>query len=652
MNVNPFKTRYAVLYAFALFFITASALLRITFIYISFGETQLTLASSAIILFKGLVFDFGVVLYFSILYSIYLLVLPQRFNRSGFNKVCSFAMVFLMILFASFSFFAEFTFWREFESRFNFIAVDYLVYTYEVVNNINESYPLSYLISAVAVISLFVLWLFIINKKFQDSFNSNSRFKYRLIHTVVLGLLVTVYILFIDNSWAERGRNRYQNELSKAGIYSFFSAFKNNELNYSQFYALLNDRDAFRIARKLIQEPGAEFTVSPEAIRRNIKASGGEQLLPNVIMVVLESFSADFMGQFGNNTQLTPVLDSLADRSILFTNMYATGTRTVRGMEALSLAVPPTPGNSIVRRKNNKQLSTIGSIFRSKGYKTTFFYGGDGYFDNMNQYFGSNGFDIVDRGRKLTVGDNYTASRRTIQDKDVNFENAWGICDQDLYNTVIKDADGKFSKNQPFYDFVMTTSNHRPFTYPEGKVDIPSGSSREGAVKYTDYAIGEFLKLAKTKPWFNNTVFIFVADHCASSAGKNEIDVAKYHIPAMVYNLPRTVPSKLNQVCSQIDLYPTLFSFLNWSYQSNIYGKNILDSNYVQRAWVATYQKLGYMKNDSLVILSPKKKVESVFYDRSTNEQKEIKVSKTLVDEAISYYQTAYYLYSKGGLKE
>src|SRR5690606_29504469 len=125
----------------------------------------------------------------------------------------------------------------------------------------------------------------------------------------------------------------------------------------------------------------------------------------------------------------------------------------------------------------------------------------------------------------------------------------------------IKDADGKFSKNQPFYDFVMTTSNHRPFTYPEGKVDIPSGSSREGAVKYTDYAIGEFLKLAKTKPWFNNTVFIFVADHCASSAGKNEIDVAKYHIPAMVYNLPRTVPSKLNQVCSQIDLYPTLFSF-------------------------------------------------------------------------------------------
>ena len=213
MNVNPFKTRYAVLYAFALFFIIASALLRITFIYISFGETLLTLASSAIILFKGLVFDFGVVLYFSILYSIYLLVLPQRFNRSGFNKVFSFAMVFLMILFASFSFFAEFTFWREFESRFNFIAVDYLVYTYEVVNNINESYPLPYLISAVAVISLFVLWLFIINKKFQDSFNSNSRFKYRLIHTVVFGLLVTVYILFIDNSWAERGRNRYQNEL-------------------------------------------------------------------------------------------------------------------------------------------------------------------------------------------------------------------------------------------------------------------------------------------------------------------------------------------------------------------------------------------------------------------------------------------------------
>jgi phosphoglycerol transferase MdoB-like AlkP superfamily enzyme len=652
ITFNPFKSRYAVLYAFALFFMAASLLLRIVFVYLSLEETDLTLKSAVSILFKGLVFDFGVVLYFSLLYSMYLLLLPQKYNKSSFNRVISYIMVFLMILIAVFSFFAEFTFWGEFESRFNFIAVDYLIYTYEVINNINESYPLPYLITGVIGITAAVLLLFIKSNTFNSSFMSCTRLNLRLGHSLALAMLIGIYALAVDNSWAEKGENRYQNELSKAGIYSFFSAFRNNELNYEQFYSLISNKQAFAIAREMLKEPGSSYIGMPESIRKKVSSSQTKQQLPNVIMVVIESFSADFMGQFGSKQNLTPVLDSLADRSLLFTNMYATGTRTVRGMEALSLAVPPTPGNSIVRRKNNKQLSTIGSIFRSKGYSTTFYYGGDGYFDNMNQYFGSNGFDIVDRGRRLTIGDDYKTQRRRISDSEVSFENAWGISDQDLYSAVIKDADAKFTAGRPFYNFVMTTSNHRPFTYPDGKIDIPSGLNREGAVKYTDFAIGQFLKQAKAKPWFKNTVFIFVSDHCASSAGKNEIDVAKYHIPAIVYNLRNTAPAHLEKICSQIDLYPTLFSVLNWSYTGNNYGKNILDSSYVPRTLMATYQKLGYMKNDSLVILSPRRKVESFLYNTLSNGQKKQKVSQHLISEAIAYYQTAYYLYSKGGLKE
>ncbi|WGQ10787.1 LTA synthase family protein [Pedobacter gandavensis] len=557
-----------------------------------------------------------------------------------------------MILIAVFSFFAEFTFWGEFESRFNFIAVDYLIYTYEVINNINESYPLPYLIVGVVAITVTILLIIIRSGSFSDSFRSNTRFRFRITHSVSMWLVIAIYAMAIDNSWAEKSENRYQNELSKAGVYSFFSAFKNNELNYQQFYSLLSDEQAFAITRDLLKTSGSSFIGSTQSIRKKVTATPGLQNSPNVIMIVLESFSADFMGKFGNEQSITPVLDSLADQSLFFTNMYATGTRTVRGMEALSLAVPPTPGNSIVRRKNNKQLSTIGSIFANKGYKTTFFYGGDGYFDNMNQYFGNNGFNIVDRGRKLAIGDDYKTDRKRIANSEVNFENAWGISDEDLYGAVIKDADAKFSAKQSFYNFVMTTSNHRPFTYPKGKIDIPSGLNRDGAVKYTDYAIGQFLKKARTKPWFSNTVFIIISDHCASSAGKNEIDVDKYHIPAMIYNLPGASPSRVEKVCSQIDLYPTLFSVLNWSYTNNNYGLNVLDSNYTPRALIATYQKLGYMRNDSLVILSPRRKVESFYYNRSSNEQYPQKVSDQLIKEAISSYQTAYHLYSKGGLKK
>ncbi len=555
-----------------------------------------------------------------------------------------------MVLISLFSFFAELTFWQEFESRFNFIAVDYLIYTFEVINNINESYPLPILISYVLLVTLIVIILFRKFGAFSKSFNSRTSFKHRLVFTGVLWSLGAIYIISVKNDWAESSPNRYQNELSKAGTYSFFAAFKNNELNYQQFYALLDNKTAFSLIREELKEPESSFIENGESILRTVSRAENSQM-PNVIMITIESFSADFMSHFGNTQNLTPVLDSIAEKSLLFTNMYATGTRTVRGMEALSLAVPPTPGNSIVRRPHNENLSTIGEIFRQKGYSTSFFYGGDGYFDNMNQYFSSNGFNIIDRGRNISVGDNYKTHRTIISDKQVTFENAWGICDGDLYNAVIDNVDRSFAKGKPFYNFVMTTSNHRPFTYPSGAVDIPSGSGREGAVKYTDYAIGDFLRKIKTKPWFKNTVIIFVADHCASSAGKNEIDISKYHIPCMIYNLPQGNNGKIDKMCSQIDLYPTLFNILGWQYRSNLFGKNVLSTSYSPRIVLGTYQKLAYMKQDSLVILSPQKKVETYLYNKSQNLQTPTSLPKTLVEQAIAYYQTAYFLFKNGKLR-
>jgi phosphoglycerol transferase MdoB-like AlkP superfamily enzyme len=270
---------------------------------------------------------------------------------------------------------------------------------------------------------------------------------------------------------------------------------------------------------------------------------------------------------------------------------------------------------------------------------------------NMNQYFGSNGFNIIDRGKRISVGDNYKSKRYTIPDKSVNFENAWGICDGDLYDAVINDADLNYRSGKPFYNFVMTTSNHRPFTYPDGKIDIPSKSGRDGAVKYTDYAIGEFVRKIQSKPWFENTVIIFVADHCASSAGKNEIDIAKYHIPCIIYHLKGVKNKKIDKLCSQIDIYPTFLNLLGWDYTSNLYGKDVVSDNYSPRAVLGTYQKLAYLDNKSLVILSPQKTTETYVYDFKTNEQRIARVSPATVNKAIAYYQTAYLLYKRGGLK-
>ena len=300
----------------------------------------------------------------------------------------------------------------------------------------------------------------------------------------------------------------------------------------------------------------------------------------------------------------------------------------------------------------NAGLFTIGEVFEQKGYERNFFYGGDGYFDNMNSFFGGNGFNIVDRGRGFLLDKSILTKRTNIDDDEVTFENAWGVCDEDIYNKVLKEADRAYGAGQPFFDFVMTTSNHKPYTYPEGKIDIPSGTGRNGAVKYTDYAIGEFLRKAKGKPWFANTVFVIMADHCASSAGRWELDVQNYQIPALIYNLPQKNTGKINNLCSQIDMFPTLFGLLGWDYTSNLFGKDVLQMTpEEERAFIGNYRKLGLLKGNQVMVLGDQKNANFYDWDPSDNSLKSIPTDRAFLDEAISWYQVADFLYSNGGLK-
>ena len=645
-----FNSRYSLAFAFIALFVIISFLIRLSLLLLSWTKAAFSFSSIVVIFSKGLLYDVGVAIFFCLLYAVYLLVIPARWNRSRANKIITYTGFSIVVLIIMFSFFAELAFWSEFESRFNFIAVDYLIYTYEVINNIKESYPLPLLIGGMLLAVLFIDWLLYKKQVFQRSFHAVTPFIQRLYITAILFIVAAFYIFYVKNSWAENSTARYRNELSKAGIYSFFAAFQGNELNYEDFYQLMDTKKAFAITRQALSDTNVTFTGADISIRRKIASTHNRQS-PNVIMITIESMSADFLKRFGNTEHITPVMDSLADNSIFFSSLYATGTRTVRGMEALSLAIPPTPGSSIVRRNNNDNLVTIGSVFQKAGYDRSFFYGGDGYFDNMNKYFGSNGYDVTDRSKRILPDDVFTSRHSIIPDDAVQFENAWGICDEDLYDAVLRDADTKYAARKPFYDFVMTTSNHRPYTYPAGKIDLPAGSGRAGAVKYTDYSIGRFLARMKTKPWFDNTIVILVADHCANSAGKNEVDISKYHIPCWIINAKGIPNQDISTMCSQIDIYPTLLNLLGWTYDSNFFGQDVLSANYTPRIFCGTYQKLAYLKSDSLVILGPQRTVQTFLYDKSTNVQTPIK-SALPVDEAIAQYQAAYYLFKNNGLKQ
>lgn len=650
-----FPSRFKLLFYFVKIFILLSTLIRLIFVVWVFKEIDLSFFKIANTFLIGFLFDLGTVSFFALPYALYLLLLPRRWHGSIFDRIITWFAYSLGLVIFLFSFFAEITFWEEFKNRFNFIAVDYLIYTYEVVKNINESYPIPLLVSGILILTAALLFITVRMGIFKKTFQSESTFGEKLFPTLLVFGTVLVFALFVKNKDAEQFENRYNNEIAKTGIYSFFAAFQNNELSFTDFYKTLPLNEAFSELKNEFKKRGDSLLFpEKELIYRNISNTDSlPEERPNVIFICVESLSAKFLGSFGNTENITPTLDSLANHSLFFTNLFATGTRTVRGMEAITLSIPPTPGRSIVKRENNQQLFTIGEVFRQKGYNRNFFYGGDGYFDNMNSFFGGNGFNIVDRGRGFLMDESITTTRTNIEDDEVAFENAWGIADEDIYNKVIKVADEAHSVGKPFFDFVMTTSNHRPYTYPEGKIDIPSGSGRSGAVKYTDYAIGEFLKKARQKEWFKNTVIIIMADHCASSAGRQELDVKNYHIPALMLNLPNTPPQKVDKMASQVDIFPTLFSILNWNYNSNLYGTDILKMKpEEERAFVGTYRKLGLLKkNDNILVLGDQKVSNFYQWNRETNELLPLKEDETFLKEIISNYQTADYLFSNGGLK-
>jgi phosphoglycerol transferase MdoB-like AlkP superfamily enzyme len=600
----------------------------------------------------GFLFDIGSLSYVLVAYTIYLLLFPKRFYGSKVDKIFTKTAYALILFVLIFSFLSEITFWLEYQKRFNFIAVDYLLYTYEVIENIHQSYPLPLLVSGLILITYLAIRIAKRKKAYCRSFDNHDCFRTEFFPALFWVCVFLVFHFNIKNSHAEVFENRVENELAKAGLYSFFAAYNSHELDYNEFYKRNSNEEVQKKISSLVSVQGDSLVDAKNSISR-IVFNEGEEYKPNVIFIGLESLNATFMHRFNPKMNRTPVLDSLIKESVFFNNLFAVGTRTVRGMEAITLSIPPTPGRSIVRREGNDKLFTIGNVFEKKGYTRTFFYGGDSYFDSMNTYFGNNGFDIVDRKKKHRGGKDFPTKRINIDDNEVTFENAWGVCDDDIYNKVLKVSGEQNETGKPFFNFVMNNSNHQPYTYPDANAEIPSGTSREGAVKYADRALGDFLQKAKQQPWFENTVFVIMSDHCCYSAGRTALNVEKYHIPAYIYNLKNVENKEVNKMCSQIDIFPTLFGLFNWTYFSNIYGQDILKMKEEdERALIGNHRKLGLLKKNNLVVLSEDKKFNSFIWNREKNELSKDNSSQVeMADEAVAYYQSAFNYFKNGQLK-
>lgn len=628
------KNRFGLIILFVIILIGVSTLIRTALLVKAASGIDFTFINVSGIFLFGLLADLLNALYAAIPLALYLWLVPVKLFQRPMHTYILLGIFFLITFLLLFNGVAEWFFWDEFSARFNFIAVDYLVYTTEVVGNISQSYPIAWIVLGLTTVAGFIVYLFR-KRIILSAADQGSSFKMRTAFISAYGLLLILLFFSFGNGFHRFSKNEYVNELAGNGLYELFSAYRHNELNYEQFYKGVNTQVAFENLRALLKTPEATFISSdPLSIERAIQNTGPEKKL-NVVLISVESFSADFMAHFGHTRNITPFLDSLAEHSLLFTNLYATGTRTVRGLEALSLCIPPTPGQSIVRRPNNENLFSLGKVFREKGYAAEYIYGGYGYFDNMNYFFSHNNYTVTDR--------------TALRDSEIDYENIWGVADENLFSMALKNIDATADK-KPIFAHIMTTSNHRPYTYPDGRIDIPSHSGRKGAVKYTDYSIGKFIREASGKPWFKNTVFVIVADHCASSAGKTELPLDKYHIPMLIYSPAHIEAGVMNRLMSQIDVGPTLLGLLNFSYTSKFFGYDMykLEPGR-ERAFISTYQSLGYVKNHALVILSPQFRISNFMFTASSDLL--ISHDTSSSQEAIAWYQSASYAFKHGLLK-
>lgn len=535
-----------------------------------------------------------------------------------------FAVYLFALLFVGVS---EGIFWDEFSTRFNFIAVDYLVYTTEVIGNIRESYPVGKIIGALLLLTVFLAWA--LRRPLRAAASGQTTRRSQL--GWGLGLIVLAWFAAGKLAAPEFSANAYGNELADNGWRSFVAAAGQNRLDYRHFYATRPDAEVMADLQRLSGHHNV--TASRPPVR---KATHAVQRQPNVVVIMMESMSAEYMATFGNRENITPNLDRLAGEGLLFSRLYATGTRTVRGLEALSAALPPQPGMAVVRWPNVTNLNTLGSTLAAHGWTPHFLYGGYGMFDNMNSYFDAQGYQVTDR----------TGFKEGL----VQFENIWGVADEHLFDQALLNVDQDAATGKPFFYHIMTTSNHRPFTYPDGRIDIPSPGKRAGGVKYADYAIGRFIEMARTKPWFDNTIFLIVADHCASSAGKTKIPVDRYHIPAIVYAPKIVSPKRVDTLASQIDLTPTLLAMLGLEGDDRFVGRDILSTPPDQgRALLSTYQNVGYLKGDLMTVLQPKRRIETFRISADGKEAQLVPTDRQLADEAIAYFQGAAMLMERHG---
>ena len=401
-----------------------------------------------------------------------------------------------------------------------------------------------------------------------------------------------------------------------------------HEARASEMYGELPQEQMLSIVAEWMPE-GVEFIDAKNSTMNKRKVSY-PAVGKNLIIVVEESLGARYVGSLGG-LPLTPNIDRWKDKSWFLTNLYATGTRSARGLEVISSGFPPSPARAVLKLpKAQGGFFTLASLLGKRGYESAFIYGGESHFDNMKGFFLSNGFD--------QAIDQYDY-------KNPEYMGNWGVSDEDLFTRSLVYLQEPSDK--PKFSLIFTSTNHTPFDFPDGKIELYDDTKQtvNNAIKYADFALGEFLDALESNNILDNSVVLVVADHDSRAVGSALVPVDRFHVPGFI--IDKNIGSKLdNTLISHVDLAPTLLSLLGVDDVTPMIGQDLtqLPEDYLGRAIMQFGNNNGFLYKDELVVWQPDQKPKVFSYVNNTYTELDA-TSNPLVNTALAHVQFASWAY-------
>ena len=551
--ISKYLFPYRHLIYFILFFIAVYALVRVAGIVIY--REDINMDEVPKLLFNGLRTDLsglGYILALPVLLTFLASSLPY-----GIGKIFLFAEKTYLLITGALIFFLEMCtipFMEEYATRPNRLFLEYMIYPAELAKLLINGH-LAAVITVFCLMSIFVLFFFRALKKI-----TLKHVPFNLISVMIFVVLGTITFISARSSFEHRpfnlakaifSSNQIVNTLTANSGYMLATSVKSMMSEKACTYKPLTQEE---IIKEIQTDTGFDYTPATAenpTLNRLIPTNTGAR--KNIVIILEESLGAQFVGYLGGSG-LTPNLDRIYGEGYGFTNMFATGVRSVRGIEAVTSGFPPTVNTSTVKReKTQKNFFNLASVLKNEGYQNSFIYGGESHFDNMRSFFLGNGYT------KIIDINNY--------DNPI-FTGSWGVSDEDLFNKALETFDAMHRQQQPFYSLVFTSSNHDPYEIKESFSH--NVRNRETAIKYADYALGKFYDEVKTKPYFNDTIFLVIADHDARAWGSELVPVNHFHIPAVLFGAGIEHKTE-SHVVSQIDNMkrPPRKNVKTWIYRVN-----------------------------------------------------------------------------------